>query len=297
MLNALCIHYTAAYRCDLMTDRMELVKRKAGSHAAQAEVKLRDPGCYSEWVRYSFDHFVVQEESPDYLEVFDAGNLMKRLETEDSFVYPHKTRPNDSGMEYFEATAVRLYASEDSFQVIIGYRPIDDLIAEERKRQALLEDEVATLRNIHEALGSGAWKLQYDRQGEMTACRWSDTMRHMLGFVSKEEFPDDLRRGGTGSTRRTGSGRCGNTTRPCGIIPTKRPMMWSTGCGPRTTAITGSGRRGGCPAGRTAPRWPLTACSSTPMKSTAPTSSYIRRWPRQRPPRTSCFWSTRSFRR
>lgn len=58
-----------------------------------------------------------------------------------------------------------------------------------------LENEVAALQNIHEALGSGAWKLTYNRQGEMTGCFWSDTMRKMLGspvafdgvFISTDE--------------------------------------------------------------------------------------------------------------
>ena len=60
----------------------------------------------------------------------------------------------------------------------------------EKSAPPFLEREVAALRNIHEALGSGAWRMQYNERGEMTACLWSDTMRHMLGFASKEDFPD-----------------------------------------------------------------------------------------------------------
>lgn len=115
---------------------------------------------------------------------------MQYLRREESFTYRHRTHPNEAGMEYFEATVVRLHADDRSFQIIMGYRPIDDLVAEERKNQVALEDEIAALRNIHEALGSGAWKPEYDAQGEMTACRWSDTMRHMLGFSSEAEFPN-----------------------------------------------------------------------------------------------------------
>lgn len=104
----------------------------------------------------------------------------------------YRTLPNGVGMEYFEATVVRLYADETSYKVIMGYRPIDDIVAEEKKHRQELENEMATLRNIHEALGSGAWKLQYNEQGEMTTCQWSDTMRHMLGFTSTEDFSDEF---------------------------------------------------------------------------------------------------------
>lgn len=61
-----------------------------------------------------------------------------------------------------------------------------------KKYQKELENEVSALQNIHEALGSGAWKLTYNRQGEMTGCYWSDTMRKMLGFTSVQDFPDDF---------------------------------------------------------------------------------------------------------
>ena len=192
MFNALCVNYTAAYYCDLMRNYMEPIKRKSFSHCEQEKDNLQDQSSYSEWIHHAFETFVIKESAPDYLEVFDAQNVMRRLQTEDSFVYRHRTLPNGVGLEYFETTVVRLYADEKSFQVIMGYRPIDDIVAEEKEHQKKLENEVAALQNIHAALGSGAWKLQYNEQGELTECRWSDTMRHMLGFTSTEDFPDQF---------------------------------------------------------------------------------------------------------
>ena len=152
MLGALCVNYTAAYCCDLMADRMEVIKRKNFSHCAQEKGRMRGALSYSEWIRHAFETFVVKGTAPDYLEVFDAQNVMRHLQREESFVYRHRTLPNGAGMEYFEATVVRLYVDEKSFKVIVGYRPIDDIIAEERERQRKLENEVAALRNIHENL-------------------------------------------------------------------------------------------------------------------------------------------------
>ena len=60
----------------------------------------------------------------------------------------------------------------------------------EEKYKAELESEMAALQNIHEALVSGAWKFQYNERGEQISCRWSDTMRSMLGFESTADFPD-----------------------------------------------------------------------------------------------------------
>ena len=138
MLSALCINYTAAYVCDLRHDYMHPIKQKAFSHATRAREKMRDQSCYSEWIRCAYDTLVIQETASDYLEVFNAQNLMNRLQNEESFVYRHKTLPNSMGMEHFEVTVVRLYVDADSFKVIIGYHPIDDMIAE----QAILREEL-----------------------------------------------------------------------------------------------------------------------------------------------------------
>ena len=66
----------------------------------------------------------------------------------------------------------------------------DNLDASSEKAEIALEKEVSALRNIHEALGSGAWRLEYNENGDMISCRWSDTMRRMLGFTSTDDFPD-----------------------------------------------------------------------------------------------------------
>lgn len=192
MLRALCVDYTAAYCCDLIADRMEPIEQKSFSHVVQEKGNMHDAACYSEWIRHAYDTFVIRETAPDYLEFFDAKNLMQRLQTKESLTYRHRTLPNGAGMEYFEITVVRLYADRESFKIIMGYRPIDDIVAEEKKYRKELDREMATLKNIHEALGSGAWRFQYNRQGEMTSCRWSDTIRHMLGFSSTEDFPDEF---------------------------------------------------------------------------------------------------------
>ena len=83
--------------------------------------------CYSQWIRHSYNTFVVKESAPGFMEMFDNRNLMAYLDDHESFVYRHRTLPNRAGMEYFEARAVRLYSDDDSYKIILGYRPIDDL--------------------------------------------------------------------------------------------------------------------------------------------------------------------------
>ena len=162
MLSALCINYTAAYVCDLRHDCMLPVKQKSFSHATHAREKMHDKSCYSEWIRCAYDTFVVRETAPDYLEVFDAQNLMRRLETEESFVYRHKTLPNAMGMEYFEVTVVRLFVDEDSFKVIMGYHPIDDMVAEQAKLREELEHALTVAERASQAKTEFLRRMSHD---------------------------------------------------------------------------------------------------------------------------------------
>ena len=138
--DALCINYTAAYSCDLMTDYIELIKKKDFSHSARKNKDSHRKNSYSGWIQYAYDHIIIKETAPDYLEMFDRENLMKRLRKEKSFRYRHRTVPNGAGMEYFEIVVVKLYEDDHSFKVILGYQPIDDMIREELERQKQLEE-------------------------------------------------------------------------------------------------------------------------------------------------------------
>ena len=181
MFNALCIKYSAAYYCDLMTDYMEPVKQKIFSHASQEKEKMLNPHCYSEWIQHAFETFVIKEESPNYLEIFDAENLMRRLKTEKRVVYRHKTLPNGAGMEYFETTIVPLYRDKDHFKVIIGYAPIDDIVKEEKKNQEKLQIAYQTAENANKAKTTFLLNMSHDIRTPMNAILgYSNLMRGRL---------------------------------------------------------------------------------------------------------------------
>ncbi len=45
---------------------------------------------------------------------------------------------------------------------------------------------------IHASLDSGPWSMEFNEEGEMISCIWTDTFRHMLGYKSTKDFPDVL---------------------------------------------------------------------------------------------------------
>ena len=60
----------------------------------------------------------------------------------------------------------------------------DQLLQQERQNESLTA--------LHDMLDSGPWYMDFDKQGQMTRVSWSDTFRRMLGYSSKEDFPDVL---------------------------------------------------------------------------------------------------------
>jgi PAS domain S-box-containing protein len=68
-------------------------------------------------------------------------------------------------------------------------------ITKEKERDLLniaLHNEAASLDTIHEMLGSGKWTMDFNEEGEMVSVNWSNEFRRMLGYHSKEDFPDVL---------------------------------------------------------------------------------------------------------
>ncbi len=61
-----------------------------------------------------------------------------------------------------------------------------------RDAYAQIEKEQAAMENIQAAMGSGPWSMEFDKDGKMVSCTWSETFRKMLGYEEKEEFPDKL---------------------------------------------------------------------------------------------------------
>lgn len=169
ILNALCINYTAAYVCDLKNDYLEPIKKKSFSHCATAAVQPEDHHSFSKWMQECYESIIIKESAPDYLKVFDAENLMKRLEREESFVYRHQTVPNRAGMQYFETTVVRLYADDLSFKIIMGYRPIDDIVEEEKKNREKLEKALKTAEEASKAKSTFLFNMSHDIRTPMNA--------------------------------------------------------------------------------------------------------------------------------
>lgn len=154
ILDALSVDYTSFYYCDLETDTFVPLKCADYNNAAVAmKEAARNQSSYSQSIRHYFENFVIKESAPDFLEKLSAGHLKEHLARNERFAYKYRSYPNKAGQQYFEVQVVRL-DGKDGFPVIMGYRYIDDLVAEQERQQTKLENALADARINSEIVGT-----------------------------------------------------------------------------------------------------------------------------------------------
>ena len=154
ILDALSIDYTSVYYCDLEQDTLMPLKQGSYTNSARAERELKDGlQSYSFRIRYYFEHYVVRESAPDFLEKMSADFLREYLQHKERFAYRFRAHPNAAGQQCFEVQIVRLTGT-DGFKVVMGYRYIDDIMAEQEKQKIRLEKALANATLNSEIVGT-----------------------------------------------------------------------------------------------------------------------------------------------
>ena len=83
---------------------------------------------------------------------------------------------------------------------IIMMRKNSRMVLEQEKRIATetknaydkLNKETQGMQIIHSIINSGPWSIEFNEQGQVEKCIWSQPFRQMLGYNSEEEFPNVL---------------------------------------------------------------------------------------------------------
>ena len=80
-----------------------------------------------------------------------------------------------------------IYQSRKNANMLLAQEKADgDRI---RAAYAQIEREQESMNNIHAAMDSGFWSMEFNEKAEITSCTWSDVFRKMVGYESEEEFP------------------------------------------------------------------------------------------------------------
>lgn len=138
ILLALTMDYTSLVLCDLKQDTVEVIKQDASC----AEMNWHS---YSESLNYFYDNVLMKDSCPNYMEILSNASLMRTLKERGSFEWHFQIVPDENGISNLGARAVFLYEDLNHFKIIMGFRPIDEIV----KREKVLELQ----REIIEGLG------------------------------------------------------------------------------------------------------------------------------------------------
>lgn len=138
ILSALTMDYTSLVLCDLKQDTVEVIKQDASC----AEMNWHS---YSESLNYFYDNVLMKDSCPNYMELLSNESLMRTLKERGSFEWHFQIVPDENGISNLGARAVFLYEDLNHFKIIMGFRPIDEIV----KREKVLELQ----REIIEGLG------------------------------------------------------------------------------------------------------------------------------------------------
>ncbi len=155
LIDALSIDYTSIYTCNLSRDSIETRHENSGSNAPSIDVDLPAvANCYSARLREYFNRFVIEESCPDFLERLSAQRLMRDLEGSKRVAFRFRSKPNEQGNEHFEVQIVRLREDDDDFRIVMGYRYIDEIVAEEERRRRELQEALDLARYNNEIISA-----------------------------------------------------------------------------------------------------------------------------------------------
>ena len=157
MLKVLCKDSTSVYRVDLMNDRAEIVKIEEHSNSAGDLLPHgQELFSYAEAVEHYYHKCVLKESALDFLQFLDAENLR----TKDRVSRRYQSVPNAIGNIYFEVRANRVQQTETSFQILLDFRSVDEIVREEREHQHALETALTESRMSYEVI-SAISKIYY----------------------------------------------------------------------------------------------------------------------------------------
>lgn len=156
LLEALCVDYTSVHYCNLTMDTIQTMKSEAyASVKKNLESTKREEELYSysNRIQFYYDHYIEKESAPDFVERLRAENLMQELSGKERVVFHFRAKENRTGQQHFEVQVARVPSAE-GFEVVMGYRYIDDIIEAQERQQAKLQKALEKVQLNNEIISS-----------------------------------------------------------------------------------------------------------------------------------------------
>lgn len=133
----ICGNVKAGKYCECVTDDFHAKKKKSG-------LCQHDEG--------NAENYVGEEDLEKFLKIMDLENLKQELAEKERINFRYRSIPNMRGEQYFEVQVVRINEVQFDNRVLIGFHHIDDIIAEEERKQYELQQALERTEASNEVL-------------------------------------------------------------------------------------------------------------------------------------------------
>lgn len=149
-LNVLCRDYTSIYYADLIAGTLEPLKVDDTANAARIKDIASLP--YDTLIRQYADNFVLPGSRAAFMQEMSPAHIAAELTHSPRYIFRYQSLPNQVGYQHFEVQLVRFMSGSYDGKVFVGFRHIDDIVAQEREREATRTSTIARLRTSNEVL-------------------------------------------------------------------------------------------------------------------------------------------------
>lgn len=152
-LDVLCRDYTSVYSVDLEQGSAAMLKLENTANASRMISREKRKSLdYVHTMEGYARNYVREEDLEKFLEIMDLENLKKELAEKERLNFRYRSIPNMRGEQYFEVQVVRINEVQFDNRVLIGFHHIDDIIAEEERKQYELQQALERTEASNEVL-------------------------------------------------------------------------------------------------------------------------------------------------
>jgi len=203
MTKALSEGIASAYYVDFDKDSFVIENITKDLRADVTNFVKQQQQCFSESITAYCHHFVHEDDLERMLYELKISTILNRLNEKHSYYIQYRVKNNKDNQKYFEIHITDAGRTNNDHKAFMSFRCIDEQKEKELERQKAVESALErtriyakrareNLNIINDIIGSGLWYMEFDENGDMNRCVWSDTFRKMLGFRDIHDFPDKL---------------------------------------------------------------------------------------------------------
>jgi len=203
MTKALSEGIASAYYLDFDKDSFIIENLSEDLRAVVTNFVKQQQQCFSKAITAYCEKFVHEDDLPRMLYELKISTILHRLSEKHSYYIQYRVKNNEDNQNYFEIHITDAGRTHNDHKAFMSFRCIDEQKKKELEQQKAIENALEktkvyakraqeNLNIINDIIGSGLWYMEFDENGNMNRCVWSDTFRKMLGFNGIYDFPNKL---------------------------------------------------------------------------------------------------------